>query len=173
MYSFLVYFCTMIVVTGAAGFIGSCLISKLNSFGKKNLILVDDFSCIEKNKNLVGKSFEIKIERSKFIKWFTRNASDVTEVYHIGARTDTAEVDITIFEELNFNYSKFLWQICAKNKIPFVYASSAATYGIGEYQFKDNHKNIEKLRPLNEYGISKNNFDKWVLNQIFQQKVNK
>jgi len=158
----------MIIVTGAAGFIGSCLVSKLNALGKANLVLVDDFSNAEKNKNLVGKQFSEKIERNIFIAWFKENASIVSAVYHIGARTDTTEFDSAIFDELNLNYSKDLWRISADNKLPFMYASSAATYGMGEFGFEDNHEVVEKLLPLNPYGDSKNDFDKWALKQDSQ-----
>jgi len=155
----------MIIVTGAAGFIGSCLVSKLNDLGQTNLVLVDDFSNSEKNKNLAGKQFSIQVERNIFVAWFKGNASIVSAVYHIGARTDTTEFDVAIFDELNLNYSKDLWRVCAEYKIPFVYASSAATYGMGEFGFIDSHEVVEKLLPLNPYGDSKNNFDKWVLKQ--------
>jgi len=162
------YFCNMIIVTGAAGFIGSCLVSKLNDLRQTNLVLVDDFSNTEKNKNLVGKQFSAQVERNVFIDWLKENASSVSAVYHIGARTDTTEFDVAIFDKLNLNYSKNLWRICAEYKIPFVYASSAATYGIGEFGFVDNHQLVEKLVPLNPYGDSKNNFDKWALKQETQ-----
>ena len=155
----------MIIVTGAAGFIGSCLVSKLNSLGKTNLVVVDDFSFDEKNKNLEGKQFAKQIERTLFIEWLENNANEVTEAYHIGARTDTAEFDLAIFEKLNLDYSKSLWNICVKYKIPFIYASSAATYGMGEFGFEDSHELVEKLSPLSPYGDSKNDFDKWVLKQ--------
>jgi ADP-L-glycero-D-manno-heptose 6-epimerase len=159
------YFCHMIIVTGAAGFIGSCLVSKLNDLGQTNLVLVDDFSNSEKNKNLAGKQFSAQVERNIFVDWLKENASIISEVYHIGARTDTTEFDVAIFDELNLNYSKDLWRVCAEYKIPFVYASSAATYGMGEFGFIDSHEVVEKLLPLNPYGDSKNNFDKWVLKQ--------
>ena len=159
------YFCHMIIVTGAAGFIGSCLVSKLNDLGKTNLVLVDDFSNSEKNKNLTGKQFLAQVERNIFVDWLKENASIISEVYHIGARTDTTEFDVAIFDELNLNYSKDLWKICVQYKIPFVYASSAATYGMGEFGFVDSHEVVEKLIPLNPYGDSKNNFDKWALKQ--------
>ncbi len=155
----------MIIVTGAAGFIGSCLVSKLNDLGKTNLVLVDDFSNSEKNKNLTGKQFLAQVERNIFVDWLKENASIISEVYHIGARTDTTEFDVAIFDELNLNYSKDLWKICVQYKIPFVYASSAATYGMGEFGFVDSHEVVEKLIPLNPYGDSKNNFDKWALKQ--------
>ena len=159
------YFCIMIIVTGAAGFIGSVLVGKLNSLDKSNLILVDDFSNVEKNKNLYNKQFTQQIDRSEFIEWFMKNAESVSECYHIGARTDTTEFNVEIFNELNLNYTKDLWNICAENSIPFVYASSAATYGMGEFGFEDNHDIIDDLVPLNPYGESKNDFDKWALKQ--------
>ena len=155
----------MIIVTGAAGFIGSVLVGKLNSLDKSNLILVDDFSNVEKNKNLYDKQFTQQIDRSEFIEWFMKNAESVSEFYHIGARTDTTEFNVEIFNELNLNYTKDLWNICTDNSIPFVYASSAATYGMGEFGFEDNHDIIDDLVPLNPYGESKNDFDKWALKQ--------
>ncbi len=162
------YFCNMIIITGAAGFIGSCLVKKLNSLEKDKLILVDDFSSDDKNKNLAGKYFHNKIDRSQFIEWFRTNANKITEVYHIGARTDTTELDSAIFDKLNLNYSKSLWKICTDHEIPFIYASSAATYGLGEFGFEDNHCIVNKLAPLNPYGISKNAFDKWAICQYRQ-----
>ncbi|MBT3621958.1 MAG: ADP-glyceromanno-heptose 6-epimerase [Flavobacteriales bacterium] len=158
----------MIIVTGAAGFIGSCLVGKLNALGKTNLVLVDDFSYAEKNKNLAGKQFSLQVERNIFVDWLKENSTEVTAIYHIGARTDTTEFDVEIFDELNLNYSKALWKICTEHKIPFLYASSAATYGMGEFGFDDNHEIVEQLLPLNPYGDSKNDFDKWVLKQITQ-----
>ena len=155
----------MIIVTGAAGFIGSVLVGKLNSLDKSNLILVDDFSNVEKNKNLYNKQFTQQIDRSEFIEWFMKNTESVSEFYHIGARTDTTEFNVEIFNKLNLNYTKGLWNICADNSIPFVYASSAATYGMGEFGFEDNHDIIDDLVPLNPYGKSKNDFDKWALKQ--------
>ncbi|MEO8820965.1 MAG: NAD-dependent epimerase/dehydratase family protein, partial [Ginsengibacter sp.] len=152
-----------IVVTGAAGFIGSCLVAFLNSKGYKNLILVDDFSHKEKEANLLSNFFTVKIEREEFFDWLGIQNRDIEFVYHIGARTDTTEFDYSVHEHLNVEYSKKIWNYCAENKIPLVYASSAATYGAGEFGYKDDESVIEKLRPLNPYGISKNEFDKWAL----------
>jgi ADP-L-glycero-D-manno-heptose 6-epimerase len=155
----------MIVVTGAAGFIGSCLVSKLNQSGLNDLILVDDFSNSEKNKNLNHKNFIQRIERSVFFNWLETENPKIDFIFHIGARTDTTEFDHGIFDELNVKYSQKIWDYCVKNSIPLVYASSAATYGLGEFGYSDNHELISKLVPLNPYGESKNEFDKWVLDQ--------
>ncbi len=153
----------MIVVTGAAGFIGSNMVKKLNLEGYGSILLVDDFSNNEKNLNLEGKHYTDQIHRDKFIQWFKTNPKEVEFVIHLGARTDTAEFDKKIFDRLNLKYSKSIWQLCSQNQIPLIYASSAATYGMGEYGYDDNHEIVEKLKPLNPYGESKNEFDKWVL----------
>lgn len=155
----------MIVVTGAAGFIGSCLVSKLNQAGYTQIMVVDDFSKKEKEHNLVGKTLIAKINRNEFLNWFKENGKEVEFVYHIGARTDTAEFDKTIFDDLNVEYSKEIWKWCTHYKIPLVYASSAATYGLGEQGYEDDHKKIPLLKPLNPYGDSKQTFDEWVLKQ--------
>jgi ADP-L-glycero-D-manno-heptose 6-epimerase len=155
----------MIIITGAAGFIGSCLVSKLNTEGFHDLILVDDFSDPEKMKNLEGKIYSYKVHRDEFIKWLGDNQRLVQFVFHIGARTDTTEFNKDIFDKLNLNYTKDVWNICVEFGLPLVYASSAATYGLGEYGYKDDHEVVEKLKPLNPYGESKNDFDKWALQQ--------
>ena len=155
----------MIVITGSAGFIGSCLISKFNSEGVTNLILVDDFSIANKQANYTLKTFYQKIERKHCIEWFDKNYNIVTDVIHIGARTDTTEKDINILNELNLNYTKAIWNICAKNNISLIYASSAATYGLGENGYDDDETKIPLLKPLNLYGESKNDFDIWALQQ--------
>lgn len=155
----------MVVITGSAGFIGSCLVSKFNSEGISDLILVDDFSKIEKDKNSIGKKFSQKIERAVFADWLLKNHGQVDYVIHIGARTDTTEFNVELFNELNLNYTKDLWKICTEKKIPFIYASSAATYGLGEQGYKDDESKIPLLKPLNPYGDSKNDFDKWAITQ--------
>jgi ADP-L-glycero-D-manno-heptose 6-epimerase len=155
----------MIALTGVAGFIGSYFLGFLNELGYEHIILVDDFSQADKSKNYEGKKFIAKIERHDFIQWLNENPYEVKQIFHLGARTDTTEFNAAIFDELNINYSKAIWQYCSQYQVPLVYASSAATYGLGEYGFKDNHEIVEKLQPLNPYGLSKNEFDKWALQQ--------
>lgn len=155
----------MIVITGSAGFIGSCLVSKFNSQGIKNIILVDDFTKQDKVKNYEAKIFESKIERTEFIDWFKKHSDEITYVIHIGARTDTTEFNKAIFDDLNVGYTQALWNICAEKNIPLIYASSAATYGLGEFGYDDDESKISLLKPLNPYGDSKHDFDKWALNQ--------
>ena len=154
-----------IVVTGAAGFIGSCLVGFLNHKGYHNLILVDDFGREDKRANFERKKFIATIERESFFEWLFREKPKVDFVFHIGARTDTTEFDYAVHEHLNVEYSKKIWEYCCVNLIPLVYASSAATYGAGELGYEDSHAIIPSLRPLNPYGVSKNEFDKWVLHQ--------
>ena len=155
----------MIVVTGAAGFIGSCLVSRLNQLGRTDLILVDDFTKTEKSANLVGKSFHACVERSVFDRYLAEHATEIEFIFHIGARTDTTEFNKAIFDELNVAYSQRIWNFCTENSVPLVYASSAATYGLGEFGYEDNHEIIPQLKPLNPYGDSKNDFDIWALQQ--------
>ncbi len=155
----------MIVVTGAAGFIGSCMISRLNQDNFNSIIAVDDFSFPEKNKNLEGKTILERVDRMDFFDWLDKNQKLVEVVIHLGARTDTTEFDKAIFDKLNLNYSKDMWNACVKHHIPLIYASSAATYGGGEFGYDDNHEIINKLKPLNPYGDSKNDFDIWALEQ--------
>lgn len=155
----------MIVVTGAAGFIGSCLITGLSGKGYTEIVAVDDFSKTEKEKNLAGKPLKEKVSRDLFFGWLDKNRAAVDFIFHIGARTDTTEFNKAVFDELNVDYSKKVWEAARRFSIPLVYASSAATYGMGEYGYADRHDIVEQLQPLNPYGVSKNDFDKWVLNQ--------
>jgi len=155
----------MIIVTGAAGFIGSCLVRKLNYEGYYDIVVVDDFSDAEKNKNLDGKRYSKKVDREKFVQWLRDNQLLVQFVFHIGARTDTTEFATEIFNKLNLNFSKDVWKVCVEFGLPLVYASSAATYGNGEFGYDDDISLLDKLKPLNPYGESKNDFDKWAVKQ--------
>lgn len=155
----------MIVVTGAAGFIGSVLVGRLNAGGFNDLIVVDDFSRPDKNKNLEGKTFSEKVNREVFFDWLDQHHARVDFVFHIGARTDTAEFDKKIFDKLNLNYTKNMWMKCSQYEIPLAYASSAATYGLGELGYNDRHDIVDRLKPLNAYGESKNDLDKWAILQ--------
>lgn len=155
----------MMVVTGAAGFIGSCLISRLNEANFNYIIAVDDFSNPEKLKNLEGKKIQERIHRDDFMIWLDKNYQQVEFIYHLGARTDTTEFDKAIFDRLNLNYSQDIWTRCVQYQIPLVYASSGATYGMGELGYEDSEDIIPNLKPLNPYGDSKNDFDIWALQQ--------
>ncbi len=158
----------MIVITGAAGFIGSVLVAELNKAGYKDLILVDDFARPEKENNWKDKTFSQKVERADFFQWLDANNKLVYFIFHIGARTDTTEFDRSIFDELNLHYTQNMWNSCVKYGIPLVYASSGATYGLGELGYSDSHHVVSQLKPLNPYGDSKNDFDKWALAQTEQ-----
>jgi ADP-L-glycero-D-manno-heptose 6-epimerase len=154
-----------IIVTGAAGFIGSCMVSYLNKQGFENLILVDEFNDAEKELNLLHKKYTVRVEREDLFNWLQREKPKVDFVFHLGARTDTTEFDYSVHQHLNVEYSQKIWNWCTINNVPLVYASSAATYGEGELGYDDSHDIVEQLQPLNPYGISKNEFDKWVLHQ--------
>ncbi|WP_207429334.1 ADP-glyceromanno-heptose 6-epimerase [Pedobacter sp. SYSU D00535] len=155
----------MIIITGAAGFIGSCLIQKLNAEGYYDLVLVDDFSDEAQNKNFEGKRYAQLIERDQFVGWLRENHLHVQFIFHLGARTDTTEFDYELLKKLNLDYSKDVWNTCVEFGLPLVYASSAATYGLGEAGYEDNEGQLNALKPLNPYGDSKNEFDKWALQQ--------
>ena len=156
---------SVIIVTGAAGFIGSCMVGYLNRKGYHNIIIVDDFTDGEKRFNYEGKKICARVEREALFNWLDHYQIRIDFVFHLGARTDTTEFDYAIHEKLNVEYSKKVWNYCVKKNIPLVYASSAATYGNGEYGYKDDHDILDQLKPLNPYGVSKNEFDKWALKQ--------
>jgi ADP-L-glycero-D-manno-heptose 6-epimerase len=157
-----------IVITGAAGFIGSCLAGYLNTQGFEQLILVDEFNRLDKMSNLKEKESWVKIERDDFFDWLSTKKPKIDFVFHIGARTDTTEFDYAVHERLNVEYSQRVWDYCMVKGIPLVYASSAATYGAGEFGYRDDHVIPFILRPLNAYGISKNEFDKWAIREQSQ-----
>jgi ADP-L-glycero-D-manno-heptose 6-epimerase len=154
-----------IILTGAAGFIGSAMTAYLNGQGYLNLILVDDFGTEAKRPNWEGKNYAHIVERQSLEQWLHDWGNEVDYVIHLGARTDTTEFDYSIHQELNVEYSQMLWRFCTDKQIPLIYASSAATYGAGELGYNDDHELSFLLKPLNPYGISKNEFDKWALEQ--------
>ncbi|WP_400194101.1 ADP-glyceromanno-heptose 6-epimerase [Hymenobacter sp. B81] len=155
----------MIIVTGAAGFIGSCMVSRLNADGFNDVVVVDNFSVEKKLPNLQGKHLREYVDRNEFFAWLDEHHEQVEFVFHLGARTDTAEQDKAVFDLLNLNYSKQMWQACVRYQLPLVYASSAATYGSGTLGYSDDEALLPLLRPLNPYGDSKNDFDNWAIQQ--------
>ena len=155
----------MIVITGAAGFIASNVAEQLNQQGLNELILVDDFSKPEKRRNYEKLVCREHVDRNGFFEWFEKNHTEIDFVIHLGARTDTTEFDYGVFKKLNVDYTTHLWSSCALYQIPLIYASSAATYGMGELGYADRHDIVPLLQPLNPYGKSKNEVDKYVLGQ--------
>lgn len=155
----------MIIVTGAAGFIGSNLLTGLNDKGYRDLVLVDDFSRKERRRNYEGKAYSSLVHRNEFSAWLREHHRQVQMIIHLGARTDTTEFSWDVFLELNLDYSKDIFKLCVEFGLPMIYASSAATYGLGEQGYVDSHEVVKELQPLNPYGRSKNEFDRWVLEQ--------
>jgi ADP-L-glycero-D-manno-heptose 6-epimerase len=156
----------MLVITGAAGFIGSCLAARLLEEGEGPLVLVDDFSRTDKQPNLKRLEGTLCIERTEFFEWFEAQHSQVRFVFHLGARTDTTELDEYLLYDLNQQYSLWMWESCSRYSIPLVYASSAATYGDGQQGFDDDPSKLAALQPLNPYGWSKHRVDLYVLQAL-------
>jgi ADP-L-glycero-D-manno-heptose 6-epimerase len=162
---------SVILVTGAAGFIGSCMVGYLNRKGYHNIIIVDEFTDEDKKKNYEDKKIIARVERSELFGWLRDHPIHIDFIFHLGARTDTTEFDYSVLEKLNVDYSQAIWNYCTEKHIPLVYASSAATYGDGELGYRDDHELPYKLNPLNPYGKSKNEFDKWALKESQKSKV--
>ena len=161
---------SVILVTGAAGFIASCLVGYLNRKGYHNIIIVDEFPSRSaggdrenKKHNYEEKKIIARVDRNELFDWLNNHPMHIDFIFHLGARTDTTEFDYSVLEKLNVDFSKKVWSYCVEKAIPLVYASSAATYGDGELGYNDNHELPFKLNPLNPYGKSKNEFDKWAI----------
>ena len=159
-----------IIVTGAAGFIGSVLVGYLNSFGYNNLILVDSFDDTDKRPNWSEKKFVEIVEKEFLESWLTNYSEKIDCIFHMGANSSTTEFDYEVHKKWNLEYTKMLWKHCIEKQIPLIYASSAATYGDGNLGYSDDHEIPFSLQPLNPYGISKNEFDKWALQQDADQQ---
>lgn len=165
MQKFKVYDDQLIVVTGASGFIGSCVVKQLNELGMHNLILVDDFGKTDKWKNHLGKKYLDYISIDKLFQWLEGKERQIEAFIHLGACSDTLEKDGSYMMENNYRYSVQLAEYALTHGHRFIYASSAATYGDGTLGFSDDHALLEELRPLNVYGFSKHSFDLWIKNQ--------
>ena len=162
---------SVILVTGAAGFIGSCMVGYLNRKGYHNIIIVDEFDDENKKPNYEDKKIIARVDRNELFDWLNDHPMKIDFVFHLGARTDTTEFNYAVLEKLNVDFSKKIWSYCTEKNIPLVYASSAATYGDGELGYKDDHDLPYKLNPLNPYGKSKNEFDKWAIEETRESGV--
>jgi len=152
------------IVTGGAGFIGSCIVRTLNDMGVDDIIIVDDIASTEKWKNISNKRFTEYVHKDRFIEKL-HTLEDVSCIIHMGACSSTTENDFDYLYINNFEYTEKLWNFCAEREIPFLYASSAATYGDGCLGFGDS-MDIRQLLPLNGYGYSKQLFDLWAEKQV-------
>lgn len=153
-----------IILTGGAGFIGSAFLWKLNKEGINDVIVVDNLGQSEKWKNLRGKKFADYIQKDDFLKLVEENKlPKPAHIVHMGACSSTTCTDANYFIKNNYEYTKSLAIWAFRNNVPFMYASSAATYGMGENGYDDDHAKIYNLQPLNMYGFSKQMFDMWLL----------
>jgi ADP-L-glycero-D-manno-heptose 6-epimerase len=159
------YFWAMMVITGAGGFIGGRLARRLQELGFKDLVLVDDFTNADKRARVQNLTHRALVQREMLPSWLTKHHESVQVVFHMGARTDTLLADQAVFQALNLNYSQDLWRVCARYGLPLIYASSAATYGLGEQGFRDGTEVLPLLKPLNPYALSKHQFDCWTAEQ--------
>jgi ADP-L-glycero-D-manno-heptose 6-epimerase len=157
---------SQIIVTGAAGFIGSCMVQWLLQHGYTNIVAVDDFTKEAKKPNLANKHIVEYVERTHFFERLQYLSVLPAYIIHLGARTDTTEFDYSIHQKLNVEYTQQLWNYCTIQQVPLIYASSAATYGDGSLGYQDNHELPFRLEPLNPYGVSKNEVDKWILHEV-------
>jgi ADP-L-glycero-D-manno-heptose 6-epimerase len=162
----------MIIVTGGAGFIGSAIIAALNKRGITNILAVDEHGK-DKCKNLANLSFADYAEKNTFLKTVSEKkiSAGLESVFHIGACSDTTEMDAEYLRKNNYQYSKTLARWATDANVRFIYASSAATYGDGSKGFKDDEEKLETLKPLNPYGYSKQLFDLWAKRNGLLDKI--
>jgi ADP-L-glycero-D-manno-heptose 6-epimerase len=162
----------MILITGAAGFIGSVIVQQLNQKGQTDLLLCDHFETGDKWKNLRGLKYDSFVQvEDIFDHPIWKKPGGLKAIYHMGACSDTTELDMDYLYQNNTEFSNQLLTLAAQKNIPIVYASSAATYGAGEQGYSDDHKGIPSLHPLNKYGYSKQLTDEWILRQKKKPKV--
>lgn len=161
----------LVVVTGGAGFIGSGVIRMLNDRGIDNILVVDDLASDGKWKNLVQKRFLDVIPSKDIFEWLDGKESEVDAFIHLGACSDTLEMNASYLLENNYRYSIKLAEWALKYEKRFIYASSAATYGMGDEGFEDNEAKLETLKPLNMYGYSKHLFDLWLKRENLLDQV--
>lgn len=159
-----------VIVTGGAGFIGSCLVRMLNDMGVTDIVIVDHIASTDKWMNLRNKVYTEYINRDEFLGRLPEFDGTVSHVLHMGACSATTEKNFDFLYKNNFEYTKALWKFCAKNHCSFIYASSAATYGDGSNGF-DDRDDIKKLLPLNGYGYSKQLFDLWAEKEIVADRI--
>lgn len=157
----------MIVITGGAGMIGSMIAWHLNTvLGRDDLVIADRFSQPDQWQNLCHRRYANYLDKDELLPWLENSGEKIEAVIHMGAISATTERDFNKLVQDNIRYSQQLWTWCARNEVPFLYASSAATYGDGSQGYDDNEENIDSLRPLNGYGYSKQFFDQWALRQV-------
>lgn len=156
----------MILITGGAGFIGSVLAKQLNVLGHTDLIIVDKLEDSIKWKNLRGIKYQDYIHADELFSGdYDDLIAETDVVFHLGASSSTLETNMDFLMKNNVAYTQALFRFAATKNIPFIYASSAATYGNGEFGYDDDHAKISQLMPLNPYGYSKQLFDEWVLKE--------
>lgn len=162
----------MILVTGAAGFIGSVIVKELNDGGQVDLLLCDHFESGEKWKNLRDLKYSSFVQvEDLFNHEIWKKQGGLRAIYHMGACSDTTELNMDFLYKNNTEFTNKLLSLAADKNIPIVYASSAATYGAGEQGYFDDHDGIKHLKPLNKYGYSKQLSDEWILKQKKKPKV--
>ena len=157
----------MIVITGAAGFIGSNLAAALKTRDVA-ITACDHLGDGDKWRNLAGCDLDAVVAPTELFDYLGVHASSVETIFHLGAISSTVETDVDLIMDVNVRLSVRLWDWCAANRVHFIYASSAATYGGGEAGFDDDNDlgAMARLRPLNPYGWSKHLFDRHVLRGI-------